>query len=66
MNFRELIFDLRRSGLSDSEIARRIKKHQSTVTAIKNHPEREPNYTTGAALIELHKTIKGGECPKTT
>lgn len=52
MNLQEVVQNLIDSGLSETEIARRISVSQPTVNRIKSGTD--PAYTTGKRLEELH------------
>lgn len=53
-----LIFELMKTGLSGAQIARKIGCFPTTLNTLKNGGTKQPLYSTGAALINLHRKYK--------
>lgn len=55
MNWELLIFDLMKAGLSGAKIAERIGVRPTTLNSLKNGSTQQPVWSTGDALIKLHR-----------
>ena len=55
MQWKNIIFDIQASGLTQTEIAERCKCSQSTISELASTPDRVPTWPIGAALLDLHK-----------
>lgn len=55
MNFKNLILELKETGLGERQIARLVGTSQSSIRHMQ-YRGGQPLYNTGAALVELRKT----------
>ena len=53
-----LLTDLKRAGLSDTEVARRVNSAQSTISRLRKGNIKNPTWALGQALIALAEQIK--------
>ena len=58
MNWRDLIIDINRMGLSGAQIAERCGVAPTTINGLKNEQWEEPKYSLGVKLIELHARLE--------
>ena len=57
VNWRDLIVDIERQGLKGPAIARRVDVAPTTINGLKNERWREPRYSLGVKLIDLHRRL---------
>lgn len=58
-DWRQLILDLRRCGMSGRDLARRLGVSEFTIYQYTRGVHREPGYCFGAALVRLHEQVTG-------
>jgi predicted transcriptional regulator len=59
MQWKNIISDLKASGLTQMQIAERCGCAQSTISEMSTDGDRTPSFPIGAALLDLHKkTLK--------
>lgn len=57
MNWKQIIFDLRESGLTQVEIASRANVAQSAISELSSGKTTEPRFSTGQRLQKLHRSV---------
>ena len=55
MQWKNIISDLKASGLTQMQIAKKCGCAQSTISEMTSDVDRIPSYPIGAALLDLHK-----------
>lgn len=65
MDWPKIIFDLMRGGLSGAQIAERVGVAAPTLNCLKNGTTKQPKYSTGVALLDLHRRYKDAGLIKT-
>lgn len=55
MDWTHLLAELKRAGLTQSEIAQRVGAPQSVISVLSTGKFRNPSFAVGFALVELHK-----------
>ena len=60
MNWKQIITELNERGLSEHEIARRLKREgveitQASINRLKQEHIKQPRFDVGTALLQLHR-----------
>ena len=58
MNWREIIMEINKMGLSSAQIAERIGSASTTINGLKNEHWDEPRYSLGIKLVDLHRRLE--------
>lgn len=66
MDWKQLLKELREADWTQQRIAERCNVSQSTVSELGSKDDREPSYSFGQALVELHRRAVKGKKTKTT
>lgn len=66
MDWKLLIAQLQAAGMSQAQIAEKCSCVQSTISELATIPGREPRYSLGVALTQLHKRIARKAKPTAT
>lgn len=69
IDWQQVVLNLRKAGLPCSAVARRIGRDPSVIMRLSRGEKKEPLFSTGLALLELHvdfcaeahKKLVGGE-----
>jgi IS30 family transposase len=57
-NWRVVIMDINRMGLSGAKIAERLNVAPQTINGLKNEQWDEPKYSLGAGLLDLRERLR--------
>lgn len=57
MDWKQLIADLKRRGMTQAEIGKRVNAAQNTISDIANGRIPDPRYSIGARLRSLHESV---------